>query len=124
MTAPYFNSSPVNARHAFSSATIAPSAQPASQRWSASAKAAAQMQYYNEFIHRLVRYLMREGYNFVEAYDEVLAAGRLDPRTTVRDLGQMDPMTDREALLGFKAYNAIGRLQRKYAELINKYSQG
>lgn len=33
-------------------------------------------------------------------------------------------MTDRQALLGFKAHNAIVRLQRRYTELINKYVQG
>lgn len=125
MTAPSFSPSPVKARSAFSSATaIAPSAKPTTQPWSPSAKAAAQMQRYNELIERLVRCLMQEGYNFIEAKDQVLTVGRLDPRTTVRDLGHTDPTTDREALLGFKAYNAIGRLQRQYAELINKYSQG
>lgn len=122
MTAPYFSPSPVKVRNGFSSPSIAPSTRPSAQRWSPSAKAAAQMQHYNELIERLVRYLMQEGRNFIEAHDEVLAVGRLDPRTTVCDFNQLDPTTDSEALLGFKAYNAIGRLQRQYAELINKYA--
>jgi hypothetical protein len=93
----------------------------ATLRWSASAKAAAQMQRYNELIERLVRYLMREGQNFIEAYDEVLTVGRLDPKTSVYDFAHLEPTSDREALLGFKAHNAIARLQRHYAELINQY---
>jgi hypothetical protein len=60
----------------------------------------------------------------MEAKDEVLTIDRLDPHTTVRDFDQLDPMTDRQALLGFKAHNAIVRLQRRYTELINKYVQG
>lgn len=124
MTAPYFSPSSVKARNAFTSTTIAPSVRSTAQRWSSSAKAVVQMQHYNDLIERLVRYLMQEGCNFIEAKDQVLAVGRLDPRTTVHHLGQTDPMTDRESLLGFKAHNAIGRLQRQYAELINKYSQG
>ncbi|GAB4323128.1 MAG: hypothetical protein OHK0047_06910 [Leptolyngbyaceae cyanobacterium] len=124
MTAPYGSLSPIRSGNVFTSRTIALTAQPTAQPWSPSAKATTQMQRYNELIERLVCYLMQEGYNFMEAKDEVLTIGRLDPHTTVRDFDQLDPMTDREALLGFKAYNAIVRLQRRYAELINKYVQG
>jgi len=78
------------------------------------------MQRYKELFGYLVRDLIREGHNFTEACNEVLAAGRLNPRITVDDLGQLEPYTDGEALLGFKAYNAINRLKRQYAERLQE----
>jgi hypothetical protein len=128
MPAPSSTQSPVKTRFSpapsrIASAPATSGSDHATSRWSSSAKAAVQMQRYNELIERLVRYLMQEGRNYVEAYDEVLAVSRFDPRTTPRDFGPMEPNADREALLGFKAYNAIGRLQRHYAELLNKYTQ-
>lgn len=101
------------------SISVAPST-PDPLPWSSSAKAAALMRRYNALLEYLVCILMQDGYSSTEAYDEVLAVARLDPRATVQDFSSIDPFTDCEALLGFKAHNAIARLKRKYADKITE----
>lgn len=78
------------------------------------------MQRYNELFGHIVRILLQEGCSFAEACDQVLTTGRLNPRATVEDFDQLEPYTDGEALLGFKAYNATNRLQRQYADRLQE----
>jgi len=66
---------------------------------------------------------MKEGLTFIEAYEKVLAVGRLDPYTTPHHFVQIDPSSDRETLLEFKAYNASCRLQRQFSRLLSKYTR-
>jgi hypothetical protein len=80
------------------------------------------MQTYKDLIDTIVRCLIKEGFTFIEAYEEVLSVGRLDPRTTIHHLAHNNPSSDRESLLEFKAYNASCRLQRKYAMVLKKYA--
>lgn len=73
---------------------------------------------YKKLIETIVPYLMREGFSFVEAYDQVLMVGRLNPFITASQLPQTNPTVDREALLEFKAFNACSRLRRRYSRVL------
>ncbi len=77
------------------------------------------LQNYKEMVEAIARSLMKQGLTFIEAYEEVLAIGRLDPQITVQQVGQGNPSSDRVALLEFKAYNAVCRLRNKYSDLLN-----
>jgi hypothetical protein len=112
----------MNLSQSSSQSTHATSEIAESRFWSASAKAEALMERYNELFGRIVRILLGEGYSFAEACDQVLSTGRLDPQTTVDDFDQIGEEIDREGLLGFKAYNAINRLQRQYADKLQEGS--
>ena len=78
----------------------------------------SQMDSYKHLIEAIVRYLMKEGFTFIEAYEQVLAVGRLNPLTTVNQLTLANPIIDPEAFLEFKARNAITRLMYRYSKVI------
>ena len=73
---------------------------------------------YKKLIETIVPFLMQEGFSFIEAYDQVLLVGRLNPFTTVSQLPSTHPTVDREALLEFKAFNACSRLRRRYSKVL------
>ena len=78
----------------------------------------SQMFLYKKLIETIVQHLMKEGLGFIEAYDEVLLVGRLNPFITAKQLPNTNPTMDRKALLEFKAHNAILRLQHHYDRLL------
>jgi hypothetical protein len=77
-----------------------------------------QMQVYKKLVEAIVRYLMREGFTFIEAYDQVLAIGRLNPHLTASQMAFNNPSIDRESFLEFKAYNASTRLKRRFSKIL------
>lgn len=77
-----------------------------------------QMQVYKRLVEVLVQYLMQEGFTFIEAYEQVLAVGRLNPLTTTRQIALNNPSIDQESFLEFKAYNACTRLKRRYNKVL------
>jgi pyruvate/2-oxoacid:ferredoxin oxidoreductase beta subunit len=77
-----------------------------------------QMQLYKRLIELIVQYLMKEGFTFIEAYEQVLAIGRLNPHTTASQIRLNNPSIDRESFLEFKAYNASIRLKRRYGKVL------
>ncbi len=81
------------------------------------------MQTYRALLDTVARCLMKEGLTFIEAHEKVLIVGRLDPYTTPYHFAQIDPSSDPEALLEFKAYNASCRLQRQFSQLLSKYPE-
>ncbi|WP_421657867.1 hypothetical protein [Leptothermofonsia sp. ETS-13] len=79
---------------------------------------AAQMQLYKRLVELIVQYLVREGFTFIEAYEQVLAIGRLNPHTTASQIRLNNPSIDPESFLEFKAYNASIRLKRRYSKVV------
>lgn len=80
--------------------------------------AISQMLTYKHLVEVIVQYLMKEGFTFIEAYEQVLAVGRLNPLTTARQLALNNPSIDQESFLEFKAYNACTRLKRRYNKVL------
>ncbi len=78
----------------------------------------SQMYTYKKMVETIVRYLMKEGFTFIEAYEQVLVVGRLNPLTTANQLILTNPTVDPETFLEFKAHNAVTRLKRRYAKVI------
>jgi hypothetical protein len=80
------------------------------------------IQFYQKLIEVVVRQLIREGLTFIEAYDQVLAVGRLNPSISANQLSLNNPSVDQKSFLEFKAYNACIRLKRRYTRILAPFN--
>lgn len=94
----------------------------AQTRSSAKTKNLNYIEVYQKLIEVVVRQLIREGLTFIEAYDQVLAVGRLNPSISANQLSLNNPSVDQKSFLKFKAYNASIRLKRKYTRILAAFN--